>query len=84
MCSRQYHNDTQIQRNLPVDGGGGGGGLQGRGFGNVNSGTCNLVYTPIVNMIYLNIFLIYLNFLVGRGLGWVKSGLPIFPLDMRI
>lgn len=67
-----------------VGGGGGGVVLQGRGFGNVNSGTCILVYTPIVNMIYLNIFLIYLNFLVGRGLGWVKSGLPIFPLDMRI
>lgn len=83
MCSRQYHNDTQIQRNLPVDGWGGGGVvLQGRGFGNVNSGTCILVYTPIVNMIYLNIFLIYLNFLVGGG--GVKSGLPIFPLDMRI
>lgn len=48
-CSRQYHNDTQIQRNLPV---GGGIVLQGRGFGNVNSGTCILVYTPIVNMIY--------------------------------
>lgn len=64
--------------------GGGGVVLQGRGFGNVNSGTCILVYTPIVNMIYLNIFLIYLNFLVGGGGGWVKSGLPIFPLDMRI
>lgn len=39
ICSRQYHNDTQIQRNLPV---GGGVVLQGRGFGNVNSGTCIL------------------------------------------
>lgn len=58
ICSRQYHNDTQIQRNLPLDGGGGGVVLQGRGFGNVNSGTYILVYTPIVNMIYLNIFLI--------------------------
>lgn len=61
-----------------------GGCFTGKGFrfGNVDSGTCILVYTPIVDMmIYLNIFL--MNFPVGGG-GWIKSRLPIFPLDMRM
>lgn len=48
-----------------------GGCFIGKGFwfGNVDLGICILVYIFIVNMIYLNIFLIYLNFLVGGGGG---------------
>lgn len=57
-----------------------GGCFTGKGFrfGNVDSGTCILVYTPIVDMmIYLNIFL--MNFPVGGG-GGLSPDCPYSPL----